>query len=372
MKKKFLLFVIAFCFLIFFEVGVKADGSAYYTTYATYTENEIEVSDTVLKNVKQYTELHNDEFAYGSLIRNEYVMHIYHYKASRTGFFSAYTTGTSDTIIKIYREKKIFGFTTGFEDLGKSDDGCLVSYDKNGLLTLRLNNGDDYYICVRMKSNSKGYYNIFIGPNLDKMSTNFYNYREWNVKEHAILDEKIHRKCDYKKLYLSKEQVILFYWALCSDDPNMSKVIDSEGNVITLNDLYRAYNENVDSAISLFNTIASVVCSFSPNPLVGITETMLGLILQYAYKGDTKTKDEMKQILIEKCGAEVVPVSQYWKNGEFYETKKYSVKKELCVIYRKIASSNDLAQPDFKTILYEGYDNEVKEGYKYDKGEWSC
>ncbi len=85
----------------------------------------------------------------------------------------------------------------------------------------------------------------------------------------------------------------------------------------------------------------------------------------------SKNKSEMKRILHEKCGADVVPISQYWENGEFYETKKYVAKNELCVIYREIKGYDSLSQNLFRTIIHEGYNSDIREGYKYDKGEWS-
>ncbi len=372
MKKKICFVVIVFCFFMFFCVKTKADGSAYYDTKASYNEEELEVSSDVLKNVKKYTEVHKGDFGYGALMKEEYELHIYHYVPSRTGFYNAYTTGVSNTILKVYREKKIFGYTTGFEDMGKSSSVCLTSYSRNASLALRFNKGEDYYICVRMHSNNKGFYNIFIEANLDKMSTKFNDYKEWNVNEHATLIENLHRICDYKKLYLSKEQVILFYWALCSENPDETKVVDSNGNVIYLSDLYHAYDEDFEKFVSLCFKVLSILAGFFGDYGPYVSKGIKGLdyIFKITYNASTNTKKEMRNILNEKCGADYVLVDQYWEHGEFYEIKKYIAKKELCIIYREIKGGDSLSQNLFKTIIYEGYDSEIREGYEYDKGNW--
>ena len=85
------------------------------------------------------------------------------------------------------------------------------------------------------------------------------------------------------------------------------------------------------------------------------------------YKSKNKTTLALDNISFELPNKGLQGLSG--KNGEFYETKKYSTKKELCVIYRE-NKGVDSFSPTIKMIVYEGYDSEIREGYKCDKGIW--
>ncbi len=369
MKKKiFLLLFLVNIFLIF-SIDIHA-ASDFYKTKCTATQADIEVSNKILNTAREKAKLNNSFFNFSAEISEEYELHIYRFKSSKMGFYNFYTLGYTDTLMKVYEVKKSW-FSVNYNELDFNDDGCMIGdYNYNSSIRTRFKENTEYLICVRAHGKSTGSYQLFAEPNTDKFTTERYNYSSWNVKEHAIEDEKLHRTCNYKKVYLTKEQVILLYWILCTDDYN-TKIKDSNGNELCLEDMFKYYYKDVDKAISIGNTIISIVCSaFNADRKISLSLTLLGVLVDAAYKNATKTRTEIKHILEEKCSCSVTPEYQYWDNGQFYETRKYSAENELCVIYKVIYSQGETTLNVY-SILYEGYNNRIREGYEYDKGTWS-
>ncbi len=375
-KLKFVfIMVVTVCLCSVFGINVSA-ATSYYSTKATATTNQIEVSNDILDRAKDSTIKYGNEFSYWAYLREAYDLHIYHFEAPKGGFYNFYTTGSTDTMIKVYEHQNFMWWTTGYKDRGINDDGCKIASNANASYVLELDKDEDYYICVRGWNTRTGGYTLHVEGNQDKtdITLSHGNYKRWDktgTSWDASWAQAWGAPAIYAKTYLSKEEVILFYWALTSDyeiiDPVTGKKFSVEG-------LYNEFKQSTSQAISDINTLLSLITAIPKVPdALGTTATVAGLILDIGYNASTTTKDEMKQILTDKCGAKRTYYSSSYSNGKYYITETIEASHGLCIENTFTSSTNYETgfTWTFDAKNYSTYDDNVRVGVKYEKGDWS-
>ena len=82
---------------------------------------------------------------YNATISKAYTVQNYHFYVPQNGYYAIYTTGSNDTLIRVYREKQVLWWMDGFiGDYQTSDDGSTVdSNELNACSILYLEKG--YY-----------------------------------------------------------------------------------------------------------------------------------------------------------------------------------------------------------------------------------
>lgn len=374
MKKK-IIFTAFFSFALLMIFGMTVNAASnYYLTKATATSSQIEVSTSVLNKAKDNAKKYGSEFTNSAYISNEYDLHIYHFEAPKGGYYSFYTTGTTDTVIKVYEHQNFLWWTTKYLDRGMNDDGCRIDKRTNACYVLELTKNEDYYICVRAYNSTKGQYTLHVEGNEDKTNYKFSygNYSHWEktgTSWGSAVSQSMGATSVYAKTYLTKDEVALFYWALTSK----YDIVDPKtGKTYTFDGLYDIYDESVDKGISYFNTIMSLISSAAPG-YVGATVTVVGFVIEYAYNASTKTKEQMQQVLEEKCGARRENHSAVYIDGKYYVTDTIEASHGLCV--KNTFTTTTDYQSGFTWTFdlkdYEAYDSDIRVGVKYEKGDWA-
>lgn len=161
-------------------VDAASNGTIYYSTSSTATYSSIEVSQSTLKTAKSKAVKKTSAFTQYAKISSAYEMHIYHFEAPSSGYYSFHTTGSLDTIIKVYEEQNFLWMTTEFKDKGLNDDGSMADTRRtNANLVLKLDKGEDYYICVRGYNQKTGNYTLRVELNQDRMLYSQYGCTKW-------------------------------------------------------------------------------------------------------------------------------------------------------------------------------------------------
>ena len=345
MRKKILvsLFVVVFSiFVLTFNAGA---ASVVYSASGTADSSSIELSSSTLNKAKSNCLKKTTSFSYSATINSKYQVHIYHFEAPSSAYYAFYTTGSSDTIIKVYEHQNFLWWTTSYKDLGKVDDTSKADSNRyNAGFVLNATKGEDYYICVRIFGTNTGSYKLNVELNEDKLLRTRYNMSYWDCEKLSYSSSMA--GCWYtSKQYLSPEETILFYWSL---DPACQKLVG-----IDLNYLYNAYSEGTQAGIDAANFIIGTLLSIANvNPAISVTASGLGAIISYAYNSTNNSAYSMMQTLTNECG--VIYNGNSW------------------------TSSHGLVIKDFftGTILgnkyyFEAYDNDILVGAQGEKGSWS-
>lgn len=346
MKKLGLSFLLILCFTFLFCKPVNAASSIYYKTASIATFNKIEVSKSELNSAKSKAVKKGSSFKYSATISKAYEMHIYHFEAPSQGYYAFYTTGATDTLIKVYEHQNFLWWTTQYLDRGLNDDGSMADENRtNASLVLELSAGEDYYVCVRAYSTKTGTYQLNVEGNQDRMLRSVYKYSNWDC-EKLSNGSIISGVYTTKKQYLSKEETILFYWSL---DPACQDLVGYD-----LRYLYNAYNESIQKGIDTANFILGALMSFANvNPVYSVSAGALGSILSYTYSSSNNDAYSVMKKLHDSCGV-------------CYDGVKW-VSTSGLVIEEWFASSTIPATH----YSFEGYNDEVLVGDSYQKGTWN-
>ena len=284
-------FIIAFAMLflgIVSQVGVHAaSNDYYYSCDGIANAYEIDLSNEKLYacrdkitnpvNVKNLV-------SYTNSITKSYQVHIYHYYVPRDGYYTAYTTGSKDTKIRLYRENQILWWINGFIGFDRTeDDGSKCDNNYYNACSIEWLAKGYYYVAVRMYGTATGSYTINIGPNEDLIyRPRFTGYNCW------ISDTKIQWEPNAKNewCYFSKEETLFFYWLLTSKASitiNEKEYVEKFGKAsINANELIALYESNPSLAIDIAGQIAGFLCSATwAHPAVSIGVSVGFFALSY-------------------------------------------------------------------------------------------
>lgn len=274
---------------------------------------------------------------------------IYHYECQEGGYYAFYTTGSSDTVGAVYEEENGI-FSTDYELRDWNDDA--YSGVRNFNVVVDLDKNEDYYVCVRCYGTKTGSYTLKIQPNEDLFSLK--NYGVWKCKNMPTTAAIIKVWTD-KKVYLNKEQVLLYYWSL-----NPNRNIVGEKNSYTVSQLKQEFKAHPTTAYNFIVSAISTAIGVA-SPSLSIPSAIAAFVVSEGIgfvSSSSMTRSKMEDLLSEKCGVqETVNASN--------ATSKYTVKKGLLAT-RYFANTSY----NWEYTSYTPGSTQLK-GVKWYFGEWS-
>ncbi len=166
-------------------------------------------------------------------ISKKYYQDMYHYECQEGGYYAIYTTGNTDTVGAVYEEQDFLMYLS--YDLLEKNDDRFSTKDRNFGVVADFDKYEDYYILVRGYGSNTGRYTLKIEPNEDKI----FHSRSGVWKSDKIpLSAANNSFWVTDKIYLSKEQTVLFYWML---DP-ATKIVNGSASY-TLQELDKKYKK---------------------------------------------------------------------------------------------------------------------------------
>lgn len=375
MKTLTRIFIVAFAMLflgIVSQVGVHAaSNDYYYSCDGIANAYEIDLSNEKLYACRdKITNPVNVEnlVSYTNSITKSYQVHIYHYYVPYDGYYTAYTTGSKDTKIRLYRENQILWWIDGFIGFDRTeDDGSKCDNNFYNACSIEYLAKGYYYVAVRMYGTATGSYTINIGPNEDLIyRPKFTGYNCW------ISDTKIQWEPNFKNewCYFSKEETLFFYWLLTSKASitiNVKEYVEKFGKAsINANELIALYESNPSLAIDIAGQIAGFLCSATgADPAVSIGVSVGFFALSYGISSLRNYYNEkFMSDFIKNCGV-TVHIDGIESNGM---TIRINVERGLLLKHQAIPTSTF----PFVTIEACGYDLNTMflRGDKCDKGHW--
>lgn len=228
-------------------------------------------------------------------IAKKYDQNIYHYECQEGGYYAFYTRGSTDTVGALYEENGIF--TATYDYVTKNDDYFPGGGDSNFYFVVDLDKWEDYYVCVRGYGEKTGSYKLNIEPNEDKIFHK--NYGVWK-SEHITNSAANIGMWVQKKVYLNKEQTILYYWSL---DP-ATKIVNGS-TTYTISQLQQLYKSDSTTALNVVVTVLASAIGVA-NTGIGITASIIGLILTEGISANKSqsTARAIQEKLVNLCGVE--------------------------------------------------------------------
>ena len=226
---------------------------------------------------------------------------------------------------------------------GLSDDGSMADDNYfNANLVVKLDSGEDYYICVRGYNKKIGSYTLYAEKNQATMKTSAYGYNTWKAKAGSLKTTLDIVSGTVGKQYLTKTDVIFFAWSL---NPFTEDLVDKEVEYV-----YSAYKKGHSYALQAVNCILSLI------PMdygAGVSMNLLGLMLDYAMGYREVEPDKMARKLKNLCGVR-------------YDGKEWVCKSGL-LIEEYFDSS---VFPSTEYYFYANNDS-IRKGVEGAKGSWS-
>ncbi len=225
-------------------------------------------------------------------ISKAYKQDVYHYQCQRSGYYAVYTRSRTDTVGALYKEDGLFN--PAYKYIVKNDD-YFSAKDQNFYFVSELNLWNNYYVCVRCFGQKTGNYTLYIEPNEDKIF--HMNYGVWESTKISSSDI-IAGMWIKKKVYLNKEQAVLYYWLL---DP--ATKIQGASKVYGLSELQQLYYSDSSTALNIVTTTLSAALGVK-NTAIGIAASILGLIIGESVSASKskQTAESMKKTLVKLCG----------------------------------------------------------------------
>ena len=371
--RKICIFIGTFLVMIFaLSVNIYAESKEFcYSCIGTGNVDEIDLSDEKLFKCRdKITNPVSIEktISYTNTISEEYGVDIYRFYIPRDGYYTAYTTGVNDPILRIYREHQMLWWVDGFiGDYRTQDDGSKCSNNVRNACSVEYLARGYYYVAVRLKDKSRGTYTINIGPNEDLLYRNTNKgYNRW------ISDTKFQsgQNLVNQWTYFSMEETLFFYWLLTDQTSitvNLQEYIDKYGTAaISASQLIALFQENPSMAIDISGIVVGGLASAAGFSAGASTAISVGFLVLSYLASDLKHmfNQQFKDSFISKCGilAQIDSISQ---NG-----MGIRIVAERCLILKH----STIPTTTFPHISFEVdsyYSNSLYfRGEKYDKGHW--
>lgn len=282
-------------------------------------------------------------------IGSKYKMDITHYEAPKEGYYSIYTTGSTDTVGAVFEQQNILWITTEYKEKGFDDDaGSGFNYK----MVVDLDMFEDYYICTRGYSTKTGSYNLVIEPNLDRLTSSsggkwINDHIDWSTVSFGGIET-------ISKDYYTAEQVKLYYQILRDKDTRES-----------IADAYSA--SGISGAVSKIYSIFKLVIGIidfgkTGNTVVtgllfaeGVFTTMMETIRS------TKSPASLMKTLESVCGA-----GYKLSSGIDIYYASYGV----CITNSVQTITNQSYSYTKYSDTYEKYTSKTLKGVKYEAGHW--
>ena len=299
LKRIIIMICTTFFVVLLFQVGTHAAGNDFLTYSGT--QSGIDMGFDTMNEARNncYTyELPNSSgvIASNATITKAYDFHIYKIHINDTGYYSFYTTGDSDTMIRVYREKMILWWMDSFPAIGDTvDDGSRADSNKlNAVKVQDITLSGYYYVVVRLYSSRTGKYTLHVEPNRDliyigdyvengNVKNNKYNVHLWD-KQHLTFGESLSQVWLSEKMYYTTEETLLYYWLMAHSLQNMeiditelinSKMSDTSWAMIN----NYVNSEVVNSKLRYFIDAENILKVYDINTdiAVGISSFIMGL-----------------------------------------------------------------------------------------------
>ncbi|MBR4586991.1 MAG: hypothetical protein IKO30_01610 [Lachnospiraceae bacterium] len=294
--------------------------SALARKVTTSGTSNIVCKDSEFEAARNKPMYNNKSQVINSSISKAYQQDIFHYECQEDGYYAVYSTGSLDTVGALYEEENNWlGKVEEYKFRSKNDDS--YSGATNFGFVVRMDEDEDYFACVRGYNNKTGNYTLIIEPNEDKIFHK--NFGTWNA-EYIPFVQQVAKLWVDKKIYLTKEQVIVLYWSL---DP--ATIITDGSKNYTMSQLKALYKTN---STTVANFIASALAT-----LIGIKYTAAGVgasFLAFVFgemMSDSQarnSKEALKEKLVELCGVKHVASAKTFK-GSWSSTKGLLIKQSF-------------------------------------------
>lgn len=328
-------------------------GSNSVLAYTVRTSGitDFNTKKTSFKNAKNPMYRSKSQTISGNISKS-FEQDIFHYECQEGGYYAIFSTGSLDTVGCMYEEQGLF--SKSYKYTNKNDDS-FSSLNRNFYFVADLDKNEDYYVCVRGFGSKTGKYSLKIEPNEDKI---FHcRYGVWNC-EHMPDSASITKVWVDKKVYLTKEQAILYYWSL---DP--ATVITNGKKNYNISQLQQLYKSNSTTAVNFCITALSTAIGAScGSTSVGIGASLLGFVLSEGIAASkvSKTKSDIKKTLVDLCGVKHIANAKTFKGS-------WTSSRGLCATKWFIGTSFPSYSWEYDSV---GSTEQIK-GVKWYVGKWT-
>ena len=221
-------------------------------------------------------------------ITEKYYQDMYHYECQEGGYYSFYTTGKTDTVGALFEEQNFLMYLS-YDRVSDGDDRFIVG-DKNFGIVADLDKYEDYYILVRGYGSNTGKYTLNIEPNEDKVFHTKSGVWKCDKMPNSAAALKIWTS---KKVYLTKEQTVLYYNMLTP-----GQTISNGKISYNLSQMQALYNKDKTTATNFAITaVSSLIGVATKSKVVSLSASFLGFLLSEAV---SNSSSESKALTIQK------------------------------------------------------------------------
>ena len=227
-------------------------------------------------------------------IPSTYKQNIFHYECPESGYYAIYATPGIDTVGALFEEQNYLFKPTEYELRAHNDDQ-FKGFGTFGIVA-RLDKNEDYYACVRGYGKTTGAYNLVIEPNEDKVPLPWKTFGTWDVSYHHAGDYA------FQKVYLTKEQAILYSMALDGMNISMSDGKQS----YTMAQLKQKFaSGDSTTVVNFLATVvaASIGVAASSMPALGVTVSFVAWMFTEGLSAENaNTASAMREKIKQLCG----------------------------------------------------------------------
>ena len=309
------------------------------------------------ENNKKHTQ---KSVAIAAKIPTVYKQNIFHYECPESGYYAIYATPGIDTVGALFEEQNYLFKPTEYELMAHNDDQ-FKGFGTFGIVA-RLDKNEDYYACVRGYGKTTGVYNLVIEPNEDKVPLLLKLFGTWDVSYHHRGDYT------YQKVYLTKEQAILYSMAL----DGMNTPFSDGKQSYTLAQLQQKFASG--DSTTVVNFIASAAAAIfgvatSSMPALGVTASFVAWLFTEALSAENaRTALAMRERIKQLCG-----IKYYTVSGKGITTR-WEAARGFVLVKRKEWSRTSIDNGVWlDKVYYEPYmpGADTMKGEKWSVGNWT-
>lgn len=373
-KKKLslgIVFIVVLCSLFLGIVSVNA-SSTYYSDTGIGDYRTIDLSEKQLKNARSNcTEYSAGNLSLSGSIGSKYKFNVYKIKASTDGYYTFYTTGSLDTVSKLYKQKKILFINAGFEEVDNAynDDGFYLGNGLNTKQTIYLNGGSIYYFAVRAYNAKTGSFTLNVEPNEDKKyaysSTNTWSFS--NGPFDVMTYDGSYMSYTTDMFYFDKDATLLLAWFSCPSTDKTALVSELRSRGINISSytpekLFNELNKNQSKVVAAINTVLGAVGLIPGAGVYCFAASTIVTAFDFLINENSKSlTDFYEDVLRDVCGAKEVVNTRT-------RTSKWNVNYGLVV--RKTWCNTIFLNTNYYYSTYSGNLNDIIKGRIYDTGTW--
>ncbi len=299
-------------------------------------------------------------------VSGRYSTDLFHYEAPVKGYYKIYTTGSTDTMGKVF-EHNNFLWWNSYDMKGSDDDSGIGD---NFKIITYFDKREDYYIGVRGYSNRVGSYTLKIEPNDDLVYSRIGGL--WLKTHNVEENDRI------AKLYLNKDQVAHLYQML-RDQATMAALQQA----YTRNGPLGAFQRLASSGNTLYTIVADAIgivddirdVGNTIDPVVGglisIGASALVNLFDICYNyADVNQLGYLMGNLQNFGGANYVR-NPATGNDDYFATSGVCINIDRTIIYvYSLILGGYVPCPNYHYV-FTSYNSQALVGTSYERGEWN-